>query len=148
MLPPRARLYVGQSCYKALMPHKNPQERRAYARKWYSENKPKMVANSVNYRREVARPRNRAYVNDAKALVGCRRCGIKDHRVLDFHHLGDKDSAIAFAVQDGWSLKRIQAEIEKCVVLCANCHRIVHAEGDEAVVQPSEGVVPGVGVAV
>jgi len=33
---------------------------------------------------------------------------------------------VADAVRDGISLDRIEKEIEKCIVLCANCHAIRH----------------------
>lgn len=114
------------------MPFKDPDARRAYMKDWYAKNRGTMVERSVRYRREVARPRNRAYVNEVKARLGCRRCGIKDHRVLDFHHLGDKEQAVALAVGASWSIRKLQAEIDKCIVLCANCHRIEHYEEEEA----------------
>jgi hypothetical protein len=48
---------------------------------------------------------------------------------LEFHHRNpaEKDEDIARAVQAGWALERLQAEVAKCVVLCANCHRKLHA---------------------
>jgi hypothetical protein len=47
--------------------------------------------------------------------------------IFDFHH---KDASTkSFGVQDGntRSWPRIAAELAKCVMLCANCHREVHA---------------------
>lgn len=57
----------------------------------------------------------------------CKRCGITDPVVLQFHHLKDKDFSIgaALACKD-WD--QIREEIKKCVVLCANCHIKVHAK--------------------
>jgi hypothetical protein len=49
---------------------------------------------------------------------------------LDFHHAdpAEKDIDPAQAVSlKGWSIDRIRAEIAKCAVLCANCHRKAHA---------------------
>lgn len=48
-------------------------------------------------------------------------CGESDPIVLEFDHLANKDKNIA-EIQ-GWSLKRLEREINKCQVLCANCHR-------------------------
>ena len=53
-------------------------------------------------------------------------CGEDRWYVLDFHHIGDKDFNISQKVQEGCSLDTIKKEIEKCIVLCANCHREVH----------------------
>jgi hypothetical protein len=59
------------------------------------------------------------------SLRGCERCGETDWRTLDFHHrdpqqkLGDVPKLLA----SGRSLKVVLHEIEKCDVLCANCHR-------------------------
>lgn len=53
---------------------------------------------------------------------GCKACGEKDVRALDFHH---RDPLTKYKCVSGlWcaSWKRIHDEIEKCDVLCANCH--------------------------
>lgn len=62
-------------------------------------------------------------VNSVKATHPCP-CGESDIRCLDFDHIrGEKDRNISRMVRDGYSLESIKREIEKCVVLCANCHR-------------------------
>ncbi len=60
----------------------------------------------------------------------CERCGYdRCMEALEFHHINpsQKDFSIS---NKGYtrSWKRVQAEIEKCVMICANCHREVHAE--------------------
>lgn len=69
-----------------------------------------------------------AWFTEYKKTLFCTKCGFADYRALDFHNLDpkEKDFAIADFVSRGASLARIKAEIEKCVVLCANCHRIEH----------------------
>lgn len=74
--------------------------------------------NQVKYIRE--------YVQDIKKHSKCAMCGEDRWYVLDFHHTGDKDFNISQKVQEGCSLETIKKEIEKCIVLCANCHREVH----------------------
>jgi len=55
----------------------------------------------------------------------CQDCGAKDPVVLEFDHVsGEKSSAITDMVRGGaYRWDTIAAEIEKCVVRCANCHR-------------------------
>lgn len=59
---------------------------------------------------------------------GCIRCATSDPACLDFHHLGEKVSGIAQMVSRGRPLAAIRTELEKCELLCANCHRIEHIE--------------------
>lgn len=70
----------------------------------------------------------RAKVAKYKSERGCRDCGTTDHRVLDLHHRNgtDKEAAVSQMLYR-YSWKRIVAEMDKCDVLCANCHRIEHA---------------------
>ena len=73
------------------------------------------------------RIKNQAEIDNYKAAMGCSVCSESGSICLDFHHEdGDKEFVISDAVRGGWSTKRIFSEIEKCVVLCANCHRKAH----------------------
>ena len=58
----------------------------------------------------------------------CIRCGYKKCAgALEFHHRdpSKKDFGIASGDIKGWDA--VREEIEKCDLLCANCHREVHA---------------------
>jgi hypothetical protein len=60
---------------------------------------------------------------------GCRECGETDPRCLQFHHVdGEKDDAVGSMIADSRAVGDVVAEVRKCVVLCANCHRGVHDE--------------------
>jgi len=57
----------------------------------------------------------------------CVHCGYnKCNRVLDCHHLNpnEKEYTVAQMVGKKWSF--IEQEIKKCILLCNNCHRIIH----------------------
>lgn len=69
------------------------------------------------------RERNRRYVLDYLASHPCVDCGESDLVVLEFDHVrGEKKSAIAELIGRA-SLEKIQEEVAKCDVRCANCHR-------------------------
>ena len=55
----------------------------------------------------------------------CEDCGFKTtvSAVYEFHHEGKKDFNIANRV---CKIDKIKAELDKCTLLCANCHRIRH----------------------
>lgn len=55
----------------------------------------------------------------------CEVCGEADMRVLEFDHLkpADKLFNISQAVKRGYSWDETLAEIKKCRILCANCHK-------------------------
>ena len=63
-------------------------------------------------------------------IKGCRICGNTDFRVLEFDHIKgsktktDKTEGVMRLVRDGYAWKKIQKEIDKCEVLCRNCHKI------------------------
>ena len=52
----------------------------------------------------------------------CSDCGETDPVVLEFDHLSDKSFGVAYGLRShGWA--SLLREIEKCEVVCANCHR-------------------------
>ena len=56
----------------------------------------------------------------------CSKCGESHPAVLQFHHLRDKEREIGRLVNSNCSQEKIMNEISKCVVLCANCHLLLH----------------------
>lgn len=84
---------------------------------YYAANKQEYIARSEERKQLLA-----IYLIK-KLEAGCATCTEKDVVVLDFDHLSNKESGIAELVKIGASIKTIDAEITKCQVLCANCHR-------------------------
>ena len=82
----------------------------------------------VKERTELAREAAREFVYQYLLTHPCEQCGESDPRVLEFHHVGQKDMEITRMVTGGWSIKRIQDEISRCQVLCSNCHRKITVE--------------------
>jgi hypothetical protein len=94
-----------------------------YQRKHYQGNKEyyKQKANE----RKVAL---REWFQEFKATLKCGRCEENHPACLDFHHKdpAEKEFALYQALQRGLGKKKILAEIEKCEILCSNCHRKHH----------------------
>ena len=71
--------------------------------------------------------KKRQVLADARS-GGCVKCGEPDISCLDFHHR-DPGSKLGHVGEfRKFGMKRLLAEIEKCDVLCANCHRKHHRD--------------------
>lgn len=81
-----------------------------------------------NQKRSYWKKRN--FVNEYKSSRGCSICE-KEFRsyCLDFHHIDDseKDFNVGASLS---SWKKLESELEKCIVVCANCHREIHYGGE------------------
>lgn len=81
----------------------------------------KECANSIERKRYQTK---KEFVNSQK--IQCTKCGEKRIYVLDFHHKSKDDKEFTIGKLKKGSLDIIQNEIDKCVVLCSNCHREFH----------------------
>lgn len=58
----------------------------------------------------------------------CKHCGLIDHPcVYDFHHLDPDQKEFTLGKIGGRSFNKIVSELDKCILLCSNCHRKVHS---------------------
>ena len=70
------------------------------------------------------RARNRSFVEAYFLAHPCVDCGLVDPIVMEFDHVrGVKMCHVSTLVRECAALDILKAEIEKCVVRCANCHR-------------------------
>ncbi len=92
----------------------------AATRKWRSENR-----EHCNKLWRDKRSEKKAWIDSHK--LACVRCGEDHPSCLEFDHRipAEKDFPISTAYCS-LSLERIKAEIQKCDVLCSNCHRKRH----------------------
>jgi hypothetical protein len=106
------------------MAFKYKKDKVAYEHKWYLENKKRVIAGAMDRHKVIIR-RNKDYANKIKLERGCADCGYNtDSDALDFDHLRDKVERISRMLQTSRSIASLDAEIAKCDVVCANCHRI------------------------
>lgn len=105
--------------------YKNIEDRRAYARKHYAANKQAYIDRSAIH---TAKVRKETFEILARLKsVPCMDCGKTFPTCcMDFDHVdpGTKTLAVSQAVRQGWSVERVLEEVDKCEVVCANCHRI------------------------
>lgn len=68
---------------------------------------------------------NRAFIVDVLLRSACADCGLRDPIVLEFDHvIGVKRKSISAMIMAPASIASLKNEIAKCVIRCANCHRI------------------------
>lgn len=99
------------------------EHQRNYQRNWHQRNKEKRLARL--YEQKAARKAAiHNYIQNIKSQLSCVDCGQRHPATLQFHHRNSEDKVfnISDAVYKGLSLSTIKQEIEKCIVLCANCH--------------------------
>lgn len=94
------------------------------SRAYYKRNQEKHKR-TVGERRNKSKQTCREYVWEYLKTHPCVDCNETRLVLLEFDHVrGKKDKAICHSVTNGWSIKRLQNEIDKCEVRCANCHRL------------------------
>jgi hypothetical protein len=67
--------------------------------------------------------RNLVIVRAWLEATGCVDCGSRDLMALEFDHVRAKSFCVTAGIHDECSVERLLAEIVKCDVVCANCHR-------------------------
>lgn len=73
--------------------------------------------------------KRRDWLDRYKVLKGCSICGYKKHAVaLDFHHRDPAEKIERITQMVTWAKVKIKAEVAKCDVVCANCHRTLDIE--------------------
>lgn len=108
------------------MPYKDPEKQKAASargsKKYYEKNKAKVIANT-----RATKAENKKKWHEFKKTLSCVMCGFKHPAAIDFHHVNpeEKEHSIFQLIRAG-RFGKAYAEIEKCVTLCANCHRIHH----------------------
>lgn len=62
----------------------------------------------------------------------CTNCKIKltenNWPIFDFHHIDPSQKEVSWSTLRNWSNDKIEKELNKCTLLCANCHRLLHAK--------------------
>lgn len=115
---------------------------REAGRRHYEKNKDRIKARARLHTQESA-ARTREYIQELKQSTPCSDCNINwPYYVMHFDHIGTgKSYNISAAMCGKYSLSSIQAEIQKCELVCANCHAIRTHQRANGVATP--GLEPG-----
>jgi DNA-directed RNA polymerase subunit M/transcription elongation factor TFIIS len=109
------------------VPYKSSAELRAYNREYYRRNRERLLRKQAEKNKRFFESR-RKWLVEYKKTLKCARCGESHPATLTFHHKrrSEKKFEIGNALILKVSFKRLLAEIEKCEVICANCHAKEH----------------------
>ena len=102
-------------------------KQKTYASTYYQNNKAKVLATT-----KASVKKYKEQWRSFKATLSCVKCGQNHPATLDFHHIDSstKEASVNKLIKYR-AFKRAMEEVKKCVVLCANCHRIHHHDERE-----------------
>lgn len=94
--------------------------RKKYRDQHYQENKEYYKNKAKAYRTKKHKE-----FDELRKTLKCAICGENRFYCLDFHHIdpSEKETEVTKLIE---SPRRLKKELEKCIVLCANCHRELH----------------------
>ena len=101
-----------------------------HKRVWLEANREQVRKNGMkNKRKYYKAKRLRVLAHMGNKCIGCgiEHDGINTP-IFDFHHIdpSTKDFSLSSNGLDRNGVERVLEEAEKCVILCANCHRLHH----------------------
>jgi hypothetical protein len=114
------------------MPPKSTEDKKAYQASYHKKRyaEPEYQAKqkaTAKIHKELHRNRNKQYIDEYRMVNPCA-CGESDIVCLDFHHIGNKSGNISDMAKRPVSIAVLQAEMDKCIVICRNCHAKLHAK--------------------
>lgn len=113
-----SRRYDGLQAYCRMCRNKYVRDRYAADPK---KQRSRVERNDKRYREIV-----RTFIRNYKLDHPCVDCGETNPIVLEFDHVrGTKSFNIGSSIALKLSIQKVQSEISKCEVRCANCHKIV-----------------------
>ena len=107
------------------MPIKDIEKRREYHKRYhynyYRRNKIKYKERNTRLKQTTQK-----WFKEYKKGLRSSRCEENHPSCLEFHHKKDKKMSVCPMALWGYSKKKILEEIQKCIVICSNCHRKEH----------------------
>jgi len=106
------------------MPYKDKEKAKANSKKYYQNHK-----KEINKKKEPFKIK----LHELK-IDGCSKCGYhKNDAALDFHHIDPKTKKFNLGINcfTKHSEEEIREELNKCILLCANCHTRLHNQKEK-----------------
>jgi len=105
------------------VPVKDPAKKKEIAKRHYAKHTAKIKAST-----KANKDKYRQKWRDYKATLSCVQCGESHPATFDFHHVvRSKDNKKVNKLLTNGNYRGALKEIEeRCIVLCANCHRKLH----------------------
>lgn len=101
------------------MPYKDPIKQKEAQRRWYEKNSDKVKASVTS-----GRITNAKKIRALKESGSCVDCGGRFHfSVMDYDHTDDNKVMTVSRLSARRSWAEVLREIEKCDLVCSNCHR-------------------------
>lgn len=115
--------------------------RKDYKKKWNKENRKANIDKLNQQCKEYKRKNKIKLRNQRRKLIKtkkqklvdykggkCSVCGFDKHlSALDFHHINPNNKEFEIGHNLGYTLDRLKKETDKCILICANCHRELHS---------------------
>lgn len=116
--------------YRANYKKRHPERMKEFSRAYKERNK------KVLQEKATIRQKEKGRANKLKAIEykgnQCFDCKQSFHQCCyDFHHLDPAQKDISIARIIGRNFEKIKPELDKCVLLCAHCHRLRHFNESE-----------------
>jgi len=110
------------------MPYKDVNVRKSKHKEYSREHYLKTLE-KTKQRTKDTKAKEKAKWYAFKRTLKCEKCGFSHPAALDFHHENpkEKEREVSHYVRND-QYKKAMEEVEKCIVLCSNCHRIYHYE--------------------
>jgi len=98
-----------------------------YSNGYQPNGKKKYKPNCANCEKQKRVEQFLSRIKLIKGFIHCEFCGYnKNWAALDFHHKDPTTKENEVAQMKTHSIEKLKIEIDKCLLLCANCHREVH----------------------
>jgi hypothetical protein len=105
------------------MPFKSKSRRKAYGKAWRKLNKAKQKTYNKTWKAKL-----KVWYSNYKSAAKCAICKESRDQVLESHHVHPENKTFCLfeGVKSGYSIRRLENEASKCIVVCNLHHRLHH----------------------